>query len=103
MTKGEAACVSLETHFNSKIDSVSERLRSVDENAREAIRLATAAQDKRLDLLNEFRGQYTDDAKKYAMRETVESLQTQIAMIWGGLAVLSFIGIANLVKLFWVH
>ena len=103
MTKGEEACVSLKDHFDAVIAQVEKRLDDADSNAKEAIRVASTAQEHRLNLLNEFRGQSADDAKKYALRETVDALTKQVATIWGGLVVVGLIGVANLVKLFFAH
>ena len=103
MTKGEEACVSLKDHFHAVIEHVEKRLDDADSNAKEAIRVANKAQEHRLNLLNEFRAQSSDEAKKYALRETVESLGKQVSTIWGGLVVVALIGVANLVKLFFPH
>lgn len=107
MTKGEEACVSLETHYNALLEQLDRRITSSELNSKDAIRLATAAQDKRLDLLNEFRSQSSDEAKKYVTVETqsandsrISNLQDQVSKIWGGLVVVALVGIANLVKLF---
>ena len=100
MTKGEEACVSLEKHFEVQLVALDRRLTEAQDNAREAIKVATLAQDRRLDLLNEFRAQQQDEARKYALRETVDSLSNQVSRIWGGLVVVALVGIANLVKLF---
>jgi len=40
--------------------------------AKEAVMKAEAADEKRFALLNEFRGQQADEARKYATRESVE-------------------------------
>lgn len=40
--------------------------------AKEAVTKAEAADEKRFTLLNEFRGQQADEARKYATRESVE-------------------------------
>ena len=103
MTKGEEACVSLERHFEVQLIALDRRLTEAQDNAREAIKVATLAQDRRLDLLNEFRAQQQDEARKYALRETVDSLSNQVSRIWGGLVVVALVGIANLVKLFFTH
>ena len=103
MTKGEEACVSLEKHFEVQLIALDRRLTEAQDNAREAIKVATLAQDRRLDLLNEFRAQQQDEARKYALRETVDSLNSQVSRIWGGLVVVALVGIANLVKLFFTH
>ncbi len=68
-----------------------------------AIAKAEEATEKRLGLLNEFRAQQADESKKYALRETVDSLTAQVSKIWGGLIVVAMLGVANLVKLFFAH
>jgi hypothetical protein len=103
MTKGEVACVSLKEHVQALIDNMDRRLTEAQLNSKEAVKLATTAQDRRLDLLNEFRAQQGDEARKYALRETVDSLNSQVSKIWGGLVVVALVGIANLVKLFFTH
>ena len=103
MTKGGEACVSLKDHFDAVIREVGKRLDDADTNAKEAIRVANTAQEHRLNLLNEFRAQSSDEAKKYALRETVDALSKQVSTIWGGLVVVGLVGVANLVKLFFSH
>ena len=103
MTKGEEACVSLKDHFDAVLRELGKRLDDADTNAKEAIKVANTAQEHRLNLLNEFRAQSSDEAKKYALRETVDSLSSQVSKIWGGLIVVALIGVANLVKLFFAH
>ena len=103
MTRGEEACVSLKEHFDVVIREMDRRLSDAQTNAKEAIKVANAAQERRLDLLNEFRGQQKDESAKYALRETVDSINKQVSTIWGGLVVVGVIGIANLVKLFFSH
>ena len=100
MTKGEEACVSLKDHFDAVITQLEKRLVDADNSAKEAIKVANAAQEHRLNLLNEFRAQSSDEAKKYALRETVDALSRQVSTIWGGLVVVGLVGVANLVKLF---
>ena len=63
-----------------------ERDRQVEaalEASKEASAYVSAAHEERLRLLNEFRGQAADEAKKYALREVVkadvERLEDQIA------------------------
>ena len=103
MTKGEEACVSLKDHFDAVLREMDKRLREADTSAKEAIRVASTAQEHRLNLLNEFRAQSADESKRYALRETVDSLNKQVSTIWGGLVVTALIGVANLVKLFFTH
>ena len=68
-----------------------------------AVNKAEAGLERRLDLLNEFRAQAADEAKKYALRDTVETLSTQISRLYGGILVVGAIGVANLVKLWFAH
>ena len=103
MTRGEEACVSLKEHFDAVIREMDRRLVDAQNSAKEAIKVANTAQERRLDLLNEFRGQQKDESAKYALRETVDSIGKQVSTIWGGLVVVALIGVANLVKLFFVH
>jgi len=103
MTKGEQACVSLKDYFDEVLRQMDLRLREADSNAKEAIKVANTAQEHRLNLLNEFRAQSSDEAKKYALRETVDALGKQVSTIWGGLVVVALIGVANLVKLFFAR
>ena len=103
MTKGEEACVSLQDHFREILKQMDRRLTDADLNAKEAIKVANTAQEHRLNLLNEFRAQSSDESKKYALRETVDALSKQVSTIWGGLVVVGLVGVANLVKLFFSH
>jgi len=95
--------VSLRDYIDSRIESLDKRISESQTNSKEAIALATKAQDRRLDLLNEFRAQQQDEAVKYASRETLDNVVSQVSKIWGGLAVVALVGVANLVKLFLVH
>ncbi len=71
--------------------------------SRDAVDKAEKAQERRLDLLNEFRAQSADEGRKYALRDSVEDrlskLETNIARLYGGLAVVAFVGIANLIRI----
>ena len=103
MTEGERACVSLEDHFNAIRVEQDKRIEQALTAARNAVDKAEKSNERRLDLLNEFRAQAADESKKYALRETVDNLSSQIARLYGGLVVVGVIGIANLVKLFFSH
>ena len=85
---------------------ISDQDRRVDQAliaSRDAVDKAERAQERRLDLLNEFRGQAADESAKYAQRAVVEprlsKLEDAISRAYGGLIVVAFVGIANLVKL----
>jgi len=107
MTPGEEACrnlqVSLYDHFNAIRVEQDKRIEQSRSDSREALSKAEKAQERRLDLLNEFRAQAADESKKYAIRETTDarlhSLDMHISRIYGGMLVIGFIGVANLVKL----
>ena len=96
--------VSLRDHFTALMNAQDRRVEQALTASREAVDKAEKAQERRLDLLNEFRAQSADEARKYAQREVVEprlnKAETQIARLYGGLAVVAFVGIANLVKVF---
>ncbi len=100
MTRGE---VSLKEYFDKMLEAQDRRIDQALDAAREAVNKAETAQERRLDLLNEFRGQASDESKKYALKETMDALKTQVSMLYGGLVVVGIIGIANLVKLFFGH
>ncbi len=100
MTRGE---VSLKEYFDKMLEAQDRRIEQALEAARDAVDKAEKAQERRLDLLNEFRGQSSDESKKYALKVVVDSLSTQISKLYGGLVVVGIIGIANLVKLFFSH
>ena len=102
--------VSLLDHFNAIRTEQDKRIDQALLNARVAVDKAQAAQEHRLDLLNEFRAQQADESRKYALREALEAavkerdqrlarIEAQISRLYGGLAVLAFIGVANLVRL----
>jgi len=107
MTPGEQAChdlqVSLYDHFNAIRIEQDKRIEQALTAAKDAVGKAEKAQERRLDLLNEFRAQAADESKKYALKDTTDvrlnMLDTHIARIYGGMLVIGFIGIANLVKL----
>ena len=100
MTKGEAAVVSLKEYFDVRLEEMDRRLMDAQNNSKEAVKVANAAQERRLDLLNEFRGQASDESKKYALKDNVDAIRTQVSMLYGGVVVVGIIGVANLVKLF---
>ena len=92
--------VSLKEYLTALIDELDRRMVQTAGDARLAVEKAEKAQERRLDLLNEFRAQAADESKKYALRDTVETLSAQISRLYGGLIVVGVIGVANLVKLF---
>jgi hypothetical protein len=102
--------ISLRDHFNALRQEQDRRIEQALTAAKDAVDKAEKAQERRLDLLNEFRAQAADEARKYALRETVEQTfrerdsrlgktETQIARLYGGLAVVAFVGLANVIKL----
>jgi hypothetical protein len=102
--------VSLKEYFDSMLNALEKRIAAGNADAKEAVRTAMQANEKRLDLLNEFRGQAEDQSRKYITTEMHDVLQkevnansTQIARLYGGLMVVAMVGIANLVKLFFAH
>jgi hypothetical protein len=99
--------VSLKEHFQALLEGLDRRTEQTARDARAAVEKAEKAQERRLDLLNEFRAQAGDEAKKYALREAVDgrlsSVETQIARLYGGLVLLGFIGVANLVRVWLGH
>ena len=108
MTREES--VSLKEYFDTRLQEMDRRLMDAQNNAKEAIHVAHVAQERRLDLLNEFRGQASDESKKYVLKETVDGLEklidaigSRISMLYGGVIVVGVIGVANLVKLFFGH
>jgi uncharacterized protein YllA (UPF0747 family) len=79
--------------------------------SRAAVDKAEKSQERRLDLLNEFRAQAADESAKYALRETVDHLaeaqdtrmkKIERAQAWayGGIFVLGLIGVGTLIELF---
>jgi len=72
--------------------------------AKEAVDKAEKAQERRLDLLNEFRGQAADEARKYAQRNVIEpqlsKLESAVSRLYGGVAVGSGLALAAAVKVF---
>ncbi len=98
----EADLVSLRDYFERIIQDQDKRVAAAQTAAKEAVEKAEQAQERRLDLLNEFRAQAGDEARKYAQKEVVEprigALETAIQRAYGGLIVLGAIGVANLVK-----
>lgn len=95
--------VSLKEHFNALRMEQDRRIDQALQAARVAVDKAEQAQERRLDLLNEFRQQSIDEQAKFAPREIVDDrlgrLELNIARLYGGLVVLGFIGITNLVRI----
>lgn len=97
--------VSIKQHFDALQEEQDRRTDREFDSIRMAVDKANVALERRLDLLNEFRAQAGDEAKKYASTQQLESVRelvdlntTQVARLYGGLAVVGFIGIANLIK-----
>lgn len=92
----------LDRHLVAEIAGLRSQTETATQVARDAVDKAEKAQERRLDLLNEFRAQAGDEAKKYALKEPLEERIGRIerfqASLMGGLFLLSLIGIANLVK-----
>ncbi len=90
-------------YFERVIADQDRRIEQALSAARDAVDKAEKAQERRLDLLNEFRAQAADEGRKYALRESVEDrlskLETNIARLYGGLAVVAFVGIANIIRI----
>ncbi len=90
-------------YFERVIADQDRRIEQALHASRDAVDKAEKAQERRLDLLNEFRAQAADEGRKYALREAVEDrlgkIETNIARIYGGLAVVAFVGIANVIRI----
>ena len=102
--------VSLKEHFTQLLAALDRRTDQTAKDARLAVEKAEAAQERRLDLLNEFRAQAADESKKYAttaslqeFRESFEArvfkIENQMSRLYGGILVVGAIGVANIVKL----
>lgn len=111
ITQGDEA---LERHIREQvaqirsiIDSQTALINQAHDSSQRAIAKAEEATEKRLALLNEFRAQQGDEAKKYALREIVDErlgkVENLIAKLFGGIIVIGVIGVANLVKLWFMH
>lgn len=94
----DESTVSLREHVNQRFLDFDRRLSDARESddkrvqlaltaAKEAVDKADQANDRRLDLLNEFRGQQSDESKKYALRESVDQairgLEKDVSLIQG--------------------
>ena len=99
-----AEIVTLRDHFTALLDAQDRRIDQAITSSKEAVDKAEKAQERRLDLLNEFRAQSKDESARFAQRDVVEprvdKLEAQVARLYGGLVVVAFVGVANLVKLF---
>jgi len=97
-----ALIAALDRQVNTEIEALRRETQTAAEGARTAVEKAEAAQEHRLDLLNEFRAQAADEAQKYAQRDVVEpridKLEAALSRAYGGLFVVAFVGIANLIK-----
>lgn len=71
--------VSLREHVEARIDALDRHLAAELANGKEAVAVALVATDKRLDLLNEFRRQVSDEAARYPQREVVDQQFTEMA------------------------
>ncbi len=91
-------------YFERIIADQDKRIEQALKAAREAVDKAEQAQERRLDLLNEFRSQSKDEQSRFALREETERrmlyVESGIARLYGGLFVVSLIGVANLVRVF---
>lgn len=92
--------ISVKEHFTELLKEHDRRIEQALTAAKDAVQKAETANERRLNLLNEFRQQSADESQKYALKETMDSLSSQVSKIWGGLIVVTLIGVANLVKLF---
>ena len=101
--------ISVKKHFTRLLLEHDRRIKQAQEAAQRAVEKAETAIDKRLDLLNEFRSQVSDESAKYVNVDQWENIRSQIKNLeksrdraYGGIFIVALIGIANLVKLFWV-
>jgi DNA anti-recombination protein RmuC len=103
--------VSLRDYFERVIQDQEKSIALALSSSRQAVEKAEAAVDRRLDLLNEFRAQAADESRKYALRESVEQtnknsderfkkLERLLNMAFGGLFMVSLIGVGNIVAMF---
>lgn len=69
----EARIDALDRLVQTQFSAASGRVELALTASKEAVTKAETAQEKRLDLLNEFRGQASDEAKKYPTRELVDA------------------------------
>lgn len=86
------------------------RVEQAQRSAGIAIEKAELAVDKRLTLLNEFRTMAEDRSARFALKDTtdrllerIEALEASRDRVYGGLLIVALIGVANLVKLFWIE
>jgi hypothetical protein len=114
MTKGEEACVSLKDHFDAIRAEQDKRIEQALTAAKEAVTKAEQAQERRLNLLNEFRAQSVEEGSKYflitsheqyskGVDKDLREITKQIARLYGGIITVGAIGLANLVKLWLTH
>lgn len=89
--------------FHAQFTERDKRFNEQMEASKMAVQKAEDANERRLNLLNEFRAQSVDEGKKYALRETVNALEVHQARLYGGMVVIGAIGIANLVRLWAPH
>ncbi len=106
--------VSLREFFESQLIALDRRTEQASADARQALAKAETALERRLDLLNEFRAQASEESKKYVqadvyntnhetLRVEVNNCKTSISRLYGGIVVVGMIGVANLVKLWMAH
>lgn len=100
----------LRDYVLAKIEGQAALFHQTNQANQEAIQKAEISTERRLGLLNEFRAQAADEAKKYSTIDSVEEkfkavsarihiAEAQISRMYGGIIVVGIIGVANLVKL----
>lgn len=101
------------TQLRAMIQAQREVVTQAHTSSERAITKAEEATEKRLDLLNEFRAQAADEQKRFlpvnvynekhiALQDKVSVVETSLSRLYGGLIVVGAIGIANLVKLWFI-
>jgi hypothetical protein len=112
----------LEIFSNRRFQDLEEKTALALSSADKAVIKAETATEKRFEGVNEFRQTLSDQASTFMPREEynarhealvsdmkklaserIATIETQISRLYGGLAVIAFIGIANLVKVWLIH
>lgn len=95
--------IALRDYFERVISDQDRRIEQALRASRDAVEKAEKAQERRLDLLNEFRAQAADESSKYALRELVDErlakIDRSINIAQGGVLVVAFVGLANLIRI----
>jgi hypothetical protein len=92
----------LDRHLTSEVSALRRETVAANHAAEQAVKVAGKEAKDRLKAHNGLIEQMRDQARQFASKEAVERLEAWQARLTGGILVVAFIGVVNLVKL-WFH